>query len=94
MGDNEKKPIQILRDRHGGMSAELKEYVKDQNKIRKAIKESLRGGAKTIPQISGETGLKSDKVVWYVMALKRYGDVLESGRSGEYYKYELVKGDK
>lgn len=92
MAENKKKPIQVLRDRHGGMSADLKEYVKDQNKTRKAIKESLKGGAKTIPQISGDTGLESDKVVWHIMAMKRYGDILEADRSGDYFKYELVKG--
>jgi predicted transcriptional regulator len=92
MADKEKKPIQILRDKHGGVSDSLKEYVKDQNQTRKAIKGSLKGGSKTIPQIATETGLPSDKVVWNVMAMKRYGEVAEAGRSGDYYSYKL-KGD-
>jgi hypothetical protein len=46
----------------------------------------------TIPQISDATGLKSEEIVWHVMAMKRYGDLLEAERSGDYYTYAL-KGD-
>jgi predicted transcriptional regulator len=92
MVEKEKKPIQILRDKHGGMSESLKEYVKDQNQVRKAITGSLKMGAKTIPQIATETGIKSEKVIWHVMAMKKYGDVVETGRSGDYYSYKLKGG--
>ncbi len=92
MAEKETSPIKVLRDRHGGMSDKLKAYFKDQNQIRKKMKDSLKGGAKTVPEIARDTGLESPDVMWHVMAMKRYGDVLEAGRSGDYYKYEL-KGD-
>ncbi len=92
MAEKETKPIQVLRERHGGMSDELKEYVKDQNAARKAIRNALKTGAKTVPQIADESGLASKDVMWHVMAMRRYGEVLEAGRSGDYYAYEL-KGE-
>jgi len=92
MAEKETSPIKVLRDRHGGMSDDLKAYFKDQNQIRKKLKDALKGGAKTVPEIAGETGLDSPAVLWHVMAMKRYGDVLEAGKSGDYYKYELKGG--
>lgn len=89
MAEKEKKPIQILRDRHGGMSAELKKYFKDQNQTKKKITGALKGGARTIPQITGETGLESAVIVWHVMAMKRYGDLVEVALDGDYYQYAL-----
>ncbi len=92
MADREKEPIQILRERHGGASDKLKAHVKNQNSIRKAIKGALSSDAMTIPQITEATGLKSEEIVWQVVAMKRYGDVLEAGCSGDYYTYAL-KGE-
>lgn len=92
MAEKDKEPIQILRERRGGASEELKAHVKNQNRIRKAIKSALATEARTIPQIVYATGLKSEEVVWHVMAMKRYGDVLEAARSKDYYTYAL-KGD-
>ena len=89
MAEKEMKPIQVLRDRHGGMSDKLKEYFKEQNQTKKAITGSLKAGAKTIPQIAKETGIEPEKVVWQIMAMKKYGDVVEAGRSGDYYSYKL-----
>jgi len=89
MAEKEKKPIQVLRDRRGGMSDALKEYFKDQNQARKKLKDALKGGEKTVPQLSQETGLPSDKVLWHVMAMKRYGAVAERGHIGDYFTYGL-----
>jgi predicted transcriptional regulator len=92
MAEKTKKPIQILRDRHGGMTPELKEYFKDQNQARKKLSDAFKGGARTIPELAKETGLESSVVTWHVMAMKRYGTVAEAGRRGDYYQYAM-KGD-
>ncbi len=36
----EKKPMDILRERHGGMTDEMKAYFKEQNRVRKAAQRS------------------------------------------------------
>jgi predicted transcriptional regulator len=91
MAEKETSPIKVLRDRHGGMSDELKEYFKNQNQIRKKLKDSLKGGAKTIPEIARDTGLDSPDVVWHVMAMKRYGEVAEVEKKGDYYTYKYME---
>ncbi len=92
MAEKEQTPIQIFRERQGGIAPELKEYVKEQNTARKVIRNALGSGARTVPEIASESGLDSSAVMWHVMAMKRYGEVLEAGREGDYYTYQL-KGD-
>ena len=89
MAEKEKKPIQILRERHGGMSEELKGYFKNQNQLKKKITGALKAGPKTVPEISKEIGEASSTVMWQLMAMKRYGEVYESGRNGRYFQYTL-----
>jgi len=88
----EKKPILILRDRMGGITEEMKEYFKRFNKIRKDIATALRTGPKTIPEIARETGLASKDAMWHVMAMRRYGAIVEGTRRGDYFEYCLKEG--
>ncbi len=85
----EKKPILVLRDRMGGISEELKEYFKKLTKIRKDIASALRTGPKTVPEIARETGLPSREAMWHVMAMRRYGAVVEGAQRGDYFEYCL-----
>ena len=84
-----KRPIEILRDRQGGMSKELKEYFNEQQRVFKAIKAALKAGPKTVPQLAAECKLESPKTMWHVMALRRDGDVVEAGEQGHYLLYGL-----
>jgi len=92
MAEKEKKPIQILRDRHGGMSDQLKSNFKNQNQLRKKLEGALKDGSKTIPQLASDTGIPSGEVMWHVMAMKKYGKILEHERAGDYFKYGLKEG--
>jgi len=87
--DKPKRPIEILRDRQGGMSKELKEYFNEQQRVFKAIKAALKAGPKTVPQLAAECKLESPKTMWHVMALRRDGDVVEAGEQGHYLLYGL-----
>ena len=69
MADKEKKPIQQLRDLHGGMSEELKAYYKELNRARKLLKQALKAGPKTVPELARETGLEPPATMWHVMAM-------------------------
>jgi predicted transcriptional regulator len=89
MAEKQKTPIQVLRERHGGMSEELKEYFKEQNRVRKLIAGALKDGPKTVPEIARRTGLRSEITMWHVIAMKRYGELSDAGRSGDYFKYAL-----
>lgn len=83
--------VKALRERGVKPKPETLERLKEQRQIRKKITESLKGGAKTIPQIAEETGLASPIVTWFLMSMLKYGEVEESGEEGDYYLYRLVE---
>lgn len=84
-----KKPIMVLRERCGGMSDELKAYQKNLRALRKKLGATLKEGPKTVPEIAKACELPSDQALWHVMAMKRYGGVVERGQKGDYYLYGL-----
>lgn len=83
----ELKPLEILRERHGGMSDAMKAYFKEQNRVRKLINAALKQAPRTIPELARETGEPEDKLLWHVMALKKYGQVTELEQRGDYFAY-------
>jgi predicted Rossmann fold nucleotide-binding protein DprA/Smf involved in DNA uptake len=85
----EMKPIEILRERRGGVPKALVERNRKQTKTRKQITQALQDGPKTIPEIAAATGVPGHKVVWQVMAMKKYGKVVEGEERDGYYQYAL-----
>ncbi len=84
-----KRPIEVLRDRQGGMSKELKEYFNEQQRVYKAIRAALKGGPKTVPQLAAECKLDPPKAMWHLMALRRHGEVVEGAEEQGYLLYSL-----
>jgi biotin operon repressor len=66
--------------------------LKEQKKAIKAVKERLKEGGKSVPKLAEETGLSASEILWYIMALKKYGEVIEGDKEGGYYQYALVGG--
>lgn len=85
-----KLTVQLLRETRKPPKENI-ERQKEQRKIVKAIKEVLKSGPKTIPQIAVETGLKSEDVVWYLFSLRKYGEIQEVEEVDGYYTYKLVE---
>jgi predicted Rossmann fold nucleotide-binding protein DprA/Smf involved in DNA uptake len=81
------KDLKILRERVGCLSEEKKAWAKEQRDTLKAISQALGGGPATIQEIAARTALPGEKVVWLVMAMKRYGKITECGRAGDCYLY-------
>jgi len=79
--------LKIFRERMGGLSEQKKAMIKEQRDTTRALENALKAGPRTVPQLAQETGIASSKVLWYVMALKKYGKVAEAGRAGDYYLY-------
>lgn len=63
--------------------------VKEQQKAIKAIKAELQQGERTVPELAAATGLPPDAILWYLMALKKYGEVGEGQADGSYFRYRL-----
>jgi predicted ArsR family transcriptional regulator len=71
------------------MSKELKESFNEQQKIYKALRAALKNGPRTVPQLAKECGLPSPTVMWHLMALRRYGQVLDGPEENGYLRYTL-----
>lgn len=87
----EKKPLQILKERVGPVPKELRERVKEHTGIKTKIKKALKEGPMTIPEIAEATEIESGTVLWHVMSMKKYGDIVEAEQAGDYMKYKLVE---
>ena len=64
--------------------------VKEQRKEQKAIKKHLENQPASVPEIAEVTGIPSDKVLWYLATLKKYGDIVEGEKDGSYFRYVLA----
>ena len=42
MGERASRPVDAFRERRGGLSAEMKGWVKEQARVRKALAEAMR----------------------------------------------------
>ncbi|MBN2056691.1 hypothetical protein JW905_17320 [bacterium] len=84
-----RKGIAVLRERLGGVSETSMAHLKEQTRIHKLIRDTLGSGPKTIPQIAVATALPVEKVVWHLMALRRYGQIVEEDQVGDYFRYRL-----
>jgi predicted transcriptional regulator len=84
-----KRPIEILRDRKGGISKELKDYFNAQQRVRKALRAALQAGPKTVPQVAAESGVDAADVLWHLMAMRRYGEVSDGPEQDGYVLYRL-----
>jgi hypothetical protein len=89
---NPRSALAALRESRGGVSAEMKAWLKDQQDVRKRLRAALAGGARTVPDLAGECGLPAGRVLWHLMAMRRYGKVAEAGEKDRYLLYALKKG--
>ncbi len=88
------RTIDVIKEKRT-VSEEVKCRVKEFNKEKKAILNSLKDGPKSIPQISEDTGLLEEKVTFVLMTLRKFKEV-ETGEiddMDEYFTYKLSKQD-
>lgn len=85
-----KEAMKQLRSERKKWTVRAAAMVKEQKKILKAIKGQLENQPATVPQISQDTGIPSDRVLWYLATLKKYGEIIEGEKDGGYFRYMLV----
>lgn len=90
----EKKPIQILRERRGGIPKELVALNREQTRTRKKLTEALKAGPKTVPEIADATDIPTHEAFWYLMGMKKYGKVVEGEERDGYYEYALKEEEE
>ena len=86
-----KKPVQILRERRGGVSQELVERNRRQTAVRRKITGALEEGPKIVPELARETGHPAHEIFRRLMGMKKYGNVIEGEEREGYFEYALVE---
>ena len=69
----------------------LAEVLRDEMVSKDRITVLLREGSKTIPEMAAALGCPSHEITYWVMAMWRYGTLVETGEADEegYYQYKL-----
>ena len=87
---NDKDTLNKLREARKPWIDRAKDSIKTQTALIKVIRDQLKSGPKTVPQIAAAAGLETAQVLLYVSGLRKYGAVAEGPKDGEYYTYTLV----
>jgi predicted transcriptional regulator len=84
--------LKRLREEHHETVELTQARLKEQNALRKQIRQAMAEGPKTVPEVVAATHLPGALVMWHITAMKKYNLVAEVGMSGSYYQYQLVEG--
>ncbi len=70
------------------------EVLRDEMFLQDKVVGLLKNGPKTIPEIAQELSYPSQEITKWVMALRRYGKIMDipKSRADDYYQYKLVEG--
>jgi predicted transcriptional regulator len=85
--------LKRLRQEHKETVERTQAQLKQQQAFRRQLQAVMKDGPKTIPEIASQAQLPADRVLWHVMAMKKYDLVREVGKDGEYYRYALAEGE-
>jgi hypothetical protein len=91
--DNQAKKaaMKTLREERKTLIKAASTKMKHQKKAIDAILDQLKDGAQTIPTIAAATGGSTAETLWYMAALKKYGEIKEAEKDGGYFKYQLTR---
>ncbi len=89
-----KQAMKALRQSRQQWIAKAANQVKQQKKELKAIRTQLAAGVGTAPEIAQATQMQTADVMWYLAALKKYGEIVEAQKDGSYFRYALTSKAK
>lgn len=79
-----------------GKVRDLREIIREEMLQRGRIMGVLQDGPRTVPEISEAIGRPSHEVMFWVMAMRKYGFVAETGEPTDegYYQYKVVRKEE
>jgi DNA-directed RNA polymerase specialized sigma subunit len=86
----DKEALKRLRKEREALIARAKRTIKAQRKRIDAIKARLAEGPQTVPEIAASLTMDTADVMMTVAALRKYGQVVEGAKDGDYFKYQLA----
>ena len=81
----EKKELTVtefLKTNDIKVSDDLKEKIKSNNKIKRAVYKAINENPKTIPEIATETNLLSHDILWFISTGIRFREVQAIEKTG------------
>ena len=87
----DKEALKQLRSERKMWIDRARKTVKAQNATIKAIKDQLAGEAHTVPEIAQALKMKASDVLLFIAALRKYGEVTEGPKDGDYFQYQLAE---
>ena len=84
--------LKRLREERRESVARTQSRLKEQKRIQRQIRQAIREHPRTVPEVAQLTGLPGYDVLWHITALRKYGEVVETGMSGAYYLYQIAQG--
>ncbi|WP_020586819.1 hypothetical protein [Desulfobacter curvatus] len=90
--DAKKEAMKHLRAQRKESIARSAAMMKQQKKQVQAILGFLEAGDATIPEIALNVHMPTDKTLWYMATLKKYGQIVEGPKDGSFFKYKLNTG--
>ena len=87
----EKKKTFIQGKETFGVSEEALAKSKNFREVKKKLVQILKEGPKTIPEITEDMEMPTSEVLYYLMTLRKYGEIIagELDDMDEYYYYQL-----
>lgn len=85
-----KEALKQLRQERKSQVERAKKRIGEQNKRMKAIKSEIAAEGKTIPEIAAALRVPTDQVLLTVSALRKYGEVVEEAKDGDYFRYRTA----
>ena len=86
-----KAAMKKLRESRKPLIRAASAKMKRQKKAIRAIRAQLEKGPRTVPAIAEATGAATAETLWYVSALKKYGEIKEGEKEGGFFTYELAQ---
>jgi hypothetical protein len=86
--------LKRLREERGDLVDAAVARNKQRQAARKKVRAAMAEGAGTVPDIAAACGLESREVLWHVAAMRKYGDLAETGQAGDYPTYALKADEK
>ncbi len=90
--EERKEAMKRLRLQRKQKIAAASQKAKTQKKVIQAMKALLQGGGKNVPELAAGIGLSPAEVLWYIAALRKYGQIAEGEKKGGYFQYLWTGG--
>lgn len=85
----DKQALKEVRAKRAGFIKQAAAASKRQKAELTKIKGGLAQGPATPPELAEATGLEAQRVTWLLAAMRKYGQVVEAEKQGDYFSYRL-----